>query len=88
MGPLQGEINSKEEGRVARGRGFQVGGGGGLDLDASRKSESKCKKWTKRLDILFKQHYSSKNKDNTSIPPPSPDAPQLYYHAIRQLYWD
>ena len=43
-------------------------------MDDSRKQESQREERTKRPNILFQQHYSRKNKDTTSIPPPSLDA--------------
>ena len=47
-----------------------------MELDDSRKSKSECEKTTKRPNRLFQQHYSRKNKDTTSVPPPSLDAPR------------
>ena len=44
-------------------------------MDDSRKSEFECEETTKRLDRLFQQHYSRKNKDTTGVPPLSSDAP-------------
>ena len=44
-------------------------------MDDSRKPEFECKETTERLDRLFQQPYSRKNKDITSVPSPSSDAP-------------
>ena len=44
-------------------------------MDDSRKSECECEETTERLDRLFQQHYSRKNKDTTGVPPPSSNAP-------------
>ena len=77
MVPLQGEINSKEEERLwlEEKRWWISSKGEDLELDDSRKPESKCKETTERPDILFQQHYSKKNKSTTSVPSPSSDAP-------------
>ena len=73
MVPLQGEINSKEKERLwlEEKRWWISSKGEDLELDVSRKSESKCKETTERPDILFQQHYSRKNKGTTSVPSPS-----------------
>ena len=75
--PLQEKINSKEEERLwlEERRWWISSKGEDLELDDSRKSESKCEETTERPDRLFEQHYSRKNKDNTSVPPPSSNAP-------------
>ena len=75
MFPLQGEINSKEEERLwLEEKRWWISSKEDLELDDSRKSESECEETTERLDILFQQHYSRKNKDTTGISPPSSDA--------------
>ena len=77
MVPLQGEINSKEEERLwlEEKRWWISSKREDLELDDSRKLESKCEETMKRPDRLFQQHYSRKNKDTTSVPSPSSDAP-------------
>ena len=77
MVPLQGEINSKEEERLwlEEKRWWISSKREDLELDDSRKPKSKCEETTKRPNRLFQQHYSRKNKDTTSVPSPSSDAP-------------